>query len=377
MYFNGMSYPSKILFQSFVKPFYKENTGLFVFVYTMMFCIVGVVDGAGLLEYHYSLITGMLANWKFLLFVFFGWFLYTRKYAVFVSVTLHKPQYAFMHIFNCLGKAQQYKLFFKVELWLMLPVLLYTVIIYIIGCWQHNYTPLIYITLYLLLLCVAAAAWHVYLLLHLHQKKVLFWQKVTLFPKLLASYPMVLLRFVVRKQTVIWAGIKIYTCGVLYMIARNNSVHDTDIVPAFLFFNFGILSNGILVYRIREFEETYLMFYRGIPVSLMRRFFQYTFIYFFLLIPEFVTVGKLVPVHLNYDQAIRFALCGYSLLLLMNSITFIQNFSTKDFVKILILLFFVACIFLPSFGITVLYLFFLFLAIVTFLKSYYQFEQKV
>ncbi len=372
-----MSYPSNILFQSFVKPFYKENTGLFVFVYTMMFCIVGVVDGAGLIEYHYSLITGILSNWKFLLFVFFTWFLYARKYAVFVSVTMHKPQYAFMHIFNCLSKVQQYTLFFKVQLWLMLPVLLYTVIIYFIGYWQHRYVPLIYITLYLLLLCIAADAWHVYLLHNLQQKKILFWQKVQLFPTLSASYLMVLLRFVARKQIIIWAGIKVYTCGILYMIARNNSVHDTDIVPAFLFFNFGILSNGILVYRIREFEETYLTFYRGAPVSLIKRFLQYAFFYCVLLVPEFITAGKLIPVHLDDAQAIRFALCGYSLLLLMNSITFIQNFSTKEFVKILILLFFVVCIFLPSFGLTVLYLFLFAVAIVTFLRSYYQFEQKI
>ena len=372
-----MSYPSNILFQSFVKPFYKENTGLFVFVYTMMFCIVGVVDGAGLLEYHYSLITGMLSNWKFLLFVFFAWFLYTRKFAVFVSDTMHKPQYAFMHIFNCLGKVQQYKLFFKVELWLMLPVLLYTVIIYFIGCRQHHYAPLMYISFYLLLLCMAATAWHVYLLHHLQQKKILFWQKIQLFPKLSASYPMMLLHFVTRKQTIIWAGIKVYTCGVLYMIARNNSVHDADIVPAFLFFNFGILSNGILVYRIREFEETYLGFYRGAPVSLVKRFLQYGFFYFVLLIPEFITAGKLVPVHLNDAAAIGFSLCGYSLLLLMNSITFIQNFSTKEFVQILILLFFIVCIFVPSCGLTVLYLFFFTVAMLTFLKSYYQFERKI
>lgn len=372
-----MSYPSKILFQSFVKPFYKENTGLFVFVYTMMFCIVGVVDGAGLFQYHYSLITGMLANWKFLLFVFFAWFLYARKYAVFVSTTLQKPQYAFIHIFNCLDKVKQYELFFKVELWLMLPVLLYTVLIYIIGCWQHYYTPLIYISFYLLLLCMATAAWHVYLLHHLQQKKIVWWQKVNLFPALSASYPMVLLRFIVRKQTIVWAGIKIYTCGVLYMIARNNSIHDADIVPAFLFFNFGILSNGILVYRIREFEETYLMFYRGAPVSLVKRFLQYAFFYFVLLVPEFITAGMLVPAHLAYADAICISLCGYSLLLLMNSITFIQNFSTKEYVKILIMLFFIACIFLPSFGLTSLYLFFLTVAMLTFFKSYYQFEKKI
>lgn len=30
-----MNYPAKILFQSFVKPFYKENAGTFVFIFIL------------------------------------------------------------------------------------------------------------------------------------------------------------------------------------------------------------------------------------------------------------------------------------------------------------------------------------------------------
>ncbi len=70
-----MTYPFKILFKSFVKTFYKENAGAFVFVFTMLFCIVSKVDGAGLYEYHYSLVTGdvkesCLAIFGFLYMVF-------------------------------------------------------------------------------------------------------------------------------------------------------------------------------------------------------------------------------------------------------------------------------------------------------------------
>ena len=49
-----------ILWKALVKPFYRENAGLFVFVFTMMFFIVNKVGGAELLEYHYSLILGTL-----------------------------------------------------------------------------------------------------------------------------------------------------------------------------------------------------------------------------------------------------------------------------------------------------------------------------
>ena len=57
-----MSQPGKILFKSFIRPFYKENAGVFIFVFMMMFFIVNKVDGAGLFEYHYSLILATLTS---------------------------------------------------------------------------------------------------------------------------------------------------------------------------------------------------------------------------------------------------------------------------------------------------------------------------
>jgi len=76
----------------------------------------------------------------------------------------------------------------------------------------------------------------------------------------------------------IWAGVKLFTCGALYLIALNNTVTDYDTSMVFLFLNFGILANGVLIYRIREFKETYVRF----------------------------TARILVPVYLHYTDAINF-----------------------------------------------------------------------
>src|SRR5215813_8602617 len=113
-----MSHPGKILFRSFVRPFYKENAGVFLFIFIMMFYIVGENDGAGLVEYHYSLIMGMLTTREMLLLVFFIWLLYARKFTAFVSGVLKNPQYSFLHIYNRLNKTERFRLFFFVELWL-------------------------------------------------------------------------------------------------------------------------------------------------------------------------------------------------------------------------------------------------------------------
>jgi ABC-type multidrug transport system fused ATPase/permease subunit len=370
-----MNYPGKILFKTIVKPFYKENAGVFIFLFTMMFYIVGVVDGAGLFAYHYSLIIGMLSSYTFLLLVFVVWLLYAAKCTAFVSATLYKPEYAFLDIYNRLSKVKRFRLFLATEAWLLLPVLLYALLIVIAGCYNHLFLPILFVIVYILLLCITAAAWFAYLLNNTNKNQSVAWRKLKVLPQLsLLPYFVILIRFVANKQKNLWLGIKLFTCGVLYLIARNNTPADLDTSTAFLFFNFGILANGVLVYRIRAFEETYLNFYRGLPVSLVKRFLQYSRTYLVLFIPECITTAALTPKHLRYADALNFMLCGFSLLVLMNSITFLHDFKMKDYLKILLLLFFVLFAFMVTIGFTFLYMLFFILAIAFFARGYYKFE---
>lgn len=372
-----MNQPAKILLRSFVRSFYRENAGAFIFVFIMMFYIVGQVDGAGLIEYHYMLIMGMLASKVFLLVVFFLWLLYARKFMAFVSNVLIDPRYSFMYIYNCLDKGKQFRLFLLVEILLLLPVLLYSVFIIAIGAYHHLYLTVSLIIVYLLLLCILPALWHVHRLTNNYKGLTFPWQKIKGWAGLPSSYPLVLVRFVIRKQKMIWLGTKVFTCGLLYLIARNNQLTPSDMGTVFLFFNFGIIGNGIILYRIREFEETQLKFYRGAPVSLLKRFLQYALVYFVFLIPEFITAWLLAPVYLPYNDAINFTLCGYSLLLLMNTITFLQDFSMRDYLKIILLVFSMQYVFIVAGALHFLYLFFFILALALFLISYYRFERNM
>jgi hypothetical protein len=371
-----MNQPAKILFQSFVMPFYRENAGILVFIFTMMFFVVSEQSGADLFEYHVMLVTGVLENISMLLLVCLIWFLYSRKFVAFVSNEMQQPVYAFIHIFNCLSKPKQFRLFFIMEIWLLMPVLLYSVFIVMIGYQRHDYIPVIFIIGYLLLLCSGAAAWHVYQLNNLHKSTLLLFKNIRLWPALSTTYPVILLKFVAGKQKMIWTGIWLFTCGILYCIACNNPLHDFDANTVFLIFNFGILANGVIVYRVREFEETYLTFYRGAPVPVWKRWLQYALVYFVLLIPEFITIGMLVPLHMHYGDAVRFCLCGYSLLLLMNSVTFLHHFSRQAYIKVLLLIFCIQYIFLVITGLTALYLLFFGLAIIFISVGYYKFERS-
>ncbi len=320
---------------------------------------------------------GMLRSPVLLFLVFFIWFLYVRKYFVFVSDVITNPHYSFLKVNNQLSKFKRFQLFFIIEVLLLMPILLYVLFISFVGFRQGLYSPVLLAIIYLLLLCVIATALHVRQLDNLNKGFKLPFQQVIEKLKLSSSYQFTLIRFVAIKQINIWIGIKIFTCGILYLIARNNNAVDHDISMAFLFYSFGILANGVLIFRIRTFEEIYLSFYRALPISLIKRFSQYSFLYFIFLIPEFVTILSLMPFHLQFNDAINFVLCGFSLSLLMNSLTFFENFKMKDYIVLLLAIFFIECIFLMTVGFGFLYLTFFISAITIFFKRYYEFEQSI
>lgn len=367
-----MKYPLKIVFQSFVKTFYKENAGLFVFLITIMFCIVNKVDGAGVIEYHYSLILGMLKSSLFLLLVFIVWFGYVRKFSAFVVAGIQKQEYAFLSILNSLTKSKRLRLFLVVESLLLLPVLVYAVFIITIGWQLHFYTQVLAVVIYLFLLITVTAKLHSRVLNSPQVKQRLLRHKYILWKWSAKSYSAILLKFVSARQKMIWLGVKVFTCGTVFLIARNNTLTDYDISFPFLFFNFGILANGILVFRVREFEINYLSFYQGLPIPLLKRFVQYAWVYFITLIPEFLILFILTSVHIKFTDAILFMGSGYCLLLLMNSITFIRGISMKSYLKILFVIFCLEFAIVLTFGLVFLPFFLFLFASVFFVRWYYK-----
>jgi len=371
-----MNSTSEIFFRSFVQPFYRENIGLFVFVFSMMFFIVSKVDGAGLYEYHYSLVTGILSSYIFLSCVIFMWLIYFRKYVLFVSDTISNPQHTFLHIYNQLTKIKRLRLFFVVQVWLLFPVLLYTLFILFVGLQQRSYAPLFIIIFSLLTMLVSGALYHTHKLNNPNKSRFATRKKLT-GKSLSSAFPSILVQYVLRQQWIIFAGIKIFTCGVLYLTARNNNAIDNDITVVFMFYNFGLLANGVLIFRIREFEQAYLNFYRSLPVPIIKRLLQYAAIFFIFLIPECITALILTPHHLTPKESFDLILNGFSLLLLMNSITFLYDFKMKDYIKTLLLLLCIEYIFLITAGNTVLYVFFFITAAFVFIKRYYTFEKII
>lgn len=372
-----MSALFRIFYKSFVKPFYRENAGTFVFVFTMFFFVVGTVDGAGLFKYHYGLIKALLSIKPFLGAALLLWALYARKCAVFIAHLLRQPHYQFISIFRSLPLRRQYLLFFITDFILLLPQTFYILLVLTEGLYLHLFPATVLVLVFLLACCVLLPVRHVHVLNNPEKKQRFFSQRLTGALPRFAVYPQILIRAVLRTQKLVWLSIKLFTGALLCLMSMNNTLAHDDLQLMFLLFSFGVLANGVFVNHLRRFEEQYLSFYRSLPVPLIRRLAQYACFNILLLLPEAGLLCFLSPAHISVENALALGFYAFSAIQLLISISFVKQMAIKHLVVVLLLLFFGGYFILMASGVGFIGLLFLLLAIILFLTRYYRSETTI
>jgi hypothetical protein len=143
-----------------------------------------------------------------------------------------------------------------------------------------------------------------------------------------------LMRFWLAQHKTLLASIKLFGCGILYLLLKIQTPDDYDIRMPFLIFSLALFGHVALIHQVRSMEEEALLFYRSMPVPLFKRWLQYMILYLLVFLPEIITIGWLMPVHIRIKDALGFVLSGYSTLLLLNSCLFIVSLQRSDFIKL-------------------------------------------
>ena len=338
----------RILVKSLIWPFYRQNAGQLVFIFILFFGAVGELEGTQkytgpLYQFHYqyALIVGMLSSRALFGLVLLAWFVYTEKCVRFVLSAWQQPDYSFLNLLNRLSPKTTFRLLCQLQFLLFLPIGIYSLAIIGVAAYKGWYLSGLMVIGYMLLVCLLAVARYRYQWRHPGRKS---WNWLPSLPGPI-HYWKFLIEYLFRQHRLLLAGIKIVSCGLLYLSVLTLSENNYDLRMPTLLYGIGILGHSILVYKIRELEERALLFYRGLPVTLPARLVQVGLLYGVLLIPEMVTLVLLTPVPLHRTDASRLLLSGYSLLLLLNSLLFIAPFSIRMFLKIVLgifLLFYLA-----------------------------------
>jgi hypothetical protein len=338
-----------------------------------MVAAVGRANEVGLLEYHLTLIKAMMTDAKFLMVILIAWLLYALKCEQFIADKLLGKDYSFISILNSRSVSFVFFRMLQVQCMLFLPVLMYAFISIWIGIKHDWFTNTIIVILFNLAVCLAGAWRYTILIKHGWNIRYRPFLKIKLpFPK--GFYLKFILQYIWSRRKMLFMVVKIFSCLLLYGMLVNRIKDESDIKMVLLFYSFGLLGHGVLIYKIRHMEETNLNFYRTLPVSLSSRMLQYALLYLALFAPEIIIILKMTPAYLNYSQAFLLIFFGWGILLLLNSLLFIRMIKPFDYLKI------VSGIYLTIFiavltGITVPFTIGLFLiSVYLFFQNYYRFE---
>lgn len=338
-----------------------------------MVASVGRANGVGLLEYHFTLIKAMLTDYKFLAFVLFAWLLYGLKCEQFIADKLQGKNYVFISVLNTKPTSFVFVRMLQVQLMFFLPVILYVAICIWIGITHQWYANMIIIILFILIVCLAGAWRYDRLIRKYGTTHTVSFMKMGL-PFSKGHYLRFLLQYIGDRRKMLFLGIKIFSCLLVFGMLLNRAKEESDMSMFLLFYSFGLMGHGILIYKIRQMEEFNLGFYRGLSVSLSSRLIQYAGLYLILLIPEISIIVLMTPVHLDYLSAFRLIFFGWGILILLNSLLFIGLFKPFSYLKIVSGIYFLVFIAILT-GLTLPFTIFLFLISVYFFsRNYYRFE---
>jgi len=368
-----MTGSTKILLRSLLRPFYRENGGLILFLIFIMFAAVGRANDTGLLEYHYALIIGIYRNADMLLLVFLLWLLYAFRGVFFVHRKLQDASFVFLAEFARLKRPGLYLRLLLLQVFFFLPVLVYGVIIVAVGLRLLLTVKATGIAGFLLLACVGPAGWYLFLFSHPGWnpgRRIL----IKRYRRGSTRYWQFLWRYVMRQKKALLLCIKLSSGGMLWAVLRQLEPGDDDLRMPILFYTFGLLGHAVFIFHCRELEESGLNFYRGLPVSIARRFFNYAIFYFVVFLPETVCLASFIPTQLSLSRAMMLFAFGYGLLLLLNSLLFIRSFKKTDFLKLNCALYLFVFIGVLAGIVPLLTASIVMLAMLIFYRFYYRFE---
>src|ERR1700733_12668281 len=126
----------EILSKSIINPYYKQNSGLFLFIFIVLF---GVFPPGQQFTFHYHLIMGMLETPVFFGLVLFLWLIYAVKTVLFVTDLLQGAEYSFISLLALMDNKRLYPKLLKLQIVLYLPVVLYALAISLIAFYKGAY----------------------------------------------------------------------------------------------------------------------------------------------------------------------------------------------------------------------------------------------
>jgi hypothetical protein len=321
---------SDVLTRVLVAQFYKQNSGLLLFIFFVMF---GMVEGSQLVSYHLSLMTGIVQSPTFLALVLLLWLVYAVKSALFVGAQLSKPQNTFLYALAALPRASQLVNLFAPHLLIHLPVWFYAMATSFVAINQGKPTIALLIIAFNISVCMAMSWVSVRKLNHPGSFSASLFSGIKLpFRKPLFWF---YLGFIMSDALLILIITKLFSYFVLLGFFQIPLDHYENRIPL-MGLPVGIVAHAVLVYEIRKWEDNYLSFARNLPIKLSDRYFALALVYLLLITPEILL---LITNHVHLIDCVGTIAFGVGLLLFFHPLLYHLNMNMDRYIQYVLITF--------------------------------------
>ncbi|MEP7129416.1 MAG: hypothetical protein ABI729_11130 [Chitinophagales bacterium] len=276
-------------------PFYQRNAGLFLFIFIIMF---GIIPGSLLLNYHLTLIYAMLGSWIFMLTVSGVWLLYALKCFQFIIKTIAEPRQQFLYITAALPKKNQFNALLLTQFFIYLPVLVYGCIVAVVGIFSGEFAAAAYVIAFHLIVCLLSVWYYVRKINRPDPAQTFFLHSVFRI-RFKQPFPMFFISQLLNEMKVIFVVTKFFSAIIIIAFLNGFFIDTYDSRVVMLGFMAGLTAHCVMVFEFRKFEESMVGFYRNLPVITVQRWLNFAFIYFLILLPEWIIFGFAIPDRLH------------------------------------------------------------------------------
>lgn len=325
----------KLLYKTIGRNFYQQHAGLFLVVFYLLF---GAVEGSQLISYHQALLLAFCASPMALLLLLGTWVLYALKCAFFVRKQLQHENFTFLRNITVLRKNDQIRVWARVYLLLLLPMLCYALFLLGMALRHGYYLTFVAVVLFLTSLVMLLSLYTFrqnqdtfraikpWLKLPLYQFKRPFW-----------SWPLFYLLSEQRLMLVLCKVVSlVFLKGVLWMFADVGPDSRVYLTAAMAV----VLSHAVVLLYLVKFEANYLAFAKVLPIRVLNRLVQWFGLLLLLLLPEMILLGWIVK--LNGAQCFSILFYLSSAMLCLLALAYWLKANMDHYLKCLLFFFFVS-----------------------------------
>jgi hypothetical protein len=323
---------NNILFRSITSPFYRQNAGLFLFLFFLLF---GTQPSLyHIITFHYAIIESILNLGGFFFLTLGIWALYSFKVISFIHACLKKESYDFLFLLNQIKKGRKMISLLQMITQLLAPAWIYGLVVITVAVQEQRWNGAVVVLLAIVIFSAATAFITNALIqkakgLQQVSKAMSFWP--VLAPVSLFRFCM---RFIFQRQFLALLITKLLSFTGLYFFTRIESVLFENRM-LWLIFITALIGHSFIIYRLFQFIERDMSLYRNMPAKKVALLFSLLLIYCILLLPEAWALFGLAVNQQNWQDYGWMLATGPGLLLLLHSLLYTDDMKMEEFLKLL------------------------------------------